>query len=128
MSFWFHFFIMMVAVGSSRRNTHDSDEEIEVEKTYQGEEEGIEEDKDNENDSDGHDPQKYKEKYTTMWNYFTRINVGKGGGTKKIICHHCHTKYKGSYTSVKKHICETMYWDEDKNVGIKTYVKFISIE
>jgi hypothetical protein len=63
------------------QNIHDSEEEIEVDNTYQGEEEGMEEDEDNENDSDDHDPQKAKEKYTPLWKYVTRLNGGKGGGT-----------------------------------------------
>jgi hypothetical protein len=46
------FFIIMMVVGGSCRNTHDSNEEIEVDNTYQGEEEGMEGDGDNENDSD----------------------------------------------------------------------------
>jgi hypothetical protein len=37
------FIIMMVVEGSCRpRPTHDNDEEIEVDSTYQGEEEGME--------------------------------------------------------------------------------------
>jgi hypothetical protein len=48
------FFILMVVVGSSGRNTHDSDKEIEV-NTYQGEKEGMEGDESNENDSNDHD-------------------------------------------------------------------------
>jgi hypothetical protein len=71
MSMWYAilvpFFIIMMVVGSSRRNTHDSDEEIEVDSTYQGEEEGMGGDEDNENDSDGHDPQKLqREVHTSM--------------------------------------------------------------
>jgi hypothetical protein len=42
------FFMIMMVVGGSRRPrpTHDSDEEIEVDSTYQGEEEGMEGDGD----------------------------------------------------------------------------------
>jgi hypothetical protein len=54
------FFILIVVVGSSRQNTHGSDEEIEVDNTYEGEEEGMEGDEDKEKDSDDHDPQKAK--------------------------------------------------------------------
>jgi hypothetical protein len=60
------FLIMMVVVGSSCRNTHDSEEEIEVDNTYQGVAEGMEGDEDNENDSDGQDPQKSEEVHTSM--------------------------------------------------------------
>jgi ABC-type nickel/cobalt efflux system permease component RcnA len=113
MSMWYvilaPFFMLMVVVGSSRRNNHDSDKEIEVDNTDQGDEEGMEGDEDNENDSDEHDPQKSKEKYTPLWKYVTRLGGGKGGGTTKFTCHHCHTKYIGSYTHVRKHMCGTMY-------------------
>jgi hypothetical protein len=116
------FFIIMMVVGSSRRNTHDSDEEIEVDSTYQGEEEGMEGDEDNENDSDDHDPQKGKGRYTPLCKYVTKFSGGKGGGTWKSICHHCHKDYTGSYTRVRKHLCGSMYWDEGKNIGSKACV------
>ena len=90
MSMWYAilvpFFIIMMVVGSSRRNTHDSDEEIEVDNTYQGEEEGMEGDRDNENDSDDHDHEKVKERNTPLWKYVTKLTGGKGGGTRKFIC------------------------------------------
>jgi hypothetical protein len=127
MSMWYAilvpFFVIMMVVGSSRRNTHDSEDEIEVDSTYQGEEEGMEGDEDNENDSDDHDPQKVKERNTPLWKYVTKLTGGKGGGTGKFICHHCHIEYTGSYTRVRKHLCGTMYWDEGKSIGIKTCVK-----
>jgi hypothetical protein len=66
------------------RNTHDSDEEIEVDNTYQGEVEGMEGDGDNENDSDGQDPQKSKDRYTPLWKYVTKLSGGKGGGRKGV--------------------------------------------
>jgi hypothetical protein len=101
------FFIIMMVVGGSRRPrpTHDSDEEIEVDSTYQGEEEGMEGDGDNENDNDGQDPQKSKDRYTPLWKYVTKLSGGKGGGTRKFICHHCHKDYTGSYTRVRKNLC-----------------------
>jgi hypothetical protein len=44
---------MMVVLGArGRQNTHDSDDEIEVNDTYHGEEEEMEGDDENENDSD----------------------------------------------------------------------------
>jgi hypothetical protein len=127
MSMWYvilvPFFIMMVVVGtSSCRNTHVSDEEIKVDSTYQGEDEGIEGHEDNKNDSDDHDPQKSKEKFTPLWKHVTRLGGGKGGGTTKFTCHHCHKEYTSSYTHVRKYLCGTMYWDESKSIGVKTYV------
>jgi hypothetical protein len=80
-----------------------------VDNTYQGNKEGMEGDEDNENDSDDHELQKSKEKYTPLWKYVTRLGGGKGGGTTKFTCHHCHTKYTCSYTRVRKHRCGTIY-------------------
>ena len=57
-----------------------------------------------------------------LWTYVTKLSGGKGGGTGKFICHHCHTDYTGSYTRVRKHLCGSMYWDEGKNIGIKACV------
>jgi hypothetical protein len=96
--------------------------------TYQGEEEGMEGDEGNENDSDDHDPQKIKERNTPLWKYVTKLTRGKGGGIGKFICQHCHIEYTGSYTCVRKYLCGTMYWDEDKSIGIKTFVKVDSEE
>jgi hypothetical protein len=123
MSMWYAnlvpFFVIMMVVGSSRQNTHDSEDEIEVDSTYQGEEEGMEGDEDNENDSDDHGPQKVKERNTPLSKYVTKFTEGKRGGTGKFICHHCHIEYIGFYTRVRKHLCGTMYWDEGKSIGIK---------
>jgi hypothetical protein len=83
-------------------------------------------DEDNENDSDGQHPQKSKERYTPLWKYVTKLSEGKGGGTGKIICHHCHIEYTGSYTHVRKHLCRSMHWDEGKNIGIKACVSIDS--
>ena len=81
------FFIMMVVLGArGRQNTHDSDDEIEVNDTYHGEEEEMEGDDENENDSD--DAQKPKDILTPLWKYETRLGRGKGGGTENFTCHH----------------------------------------
>ena len=90
-----------------------------MDNTYQGVEEGIEEDEDNENDSDDHDPQKVKERNPPLWKYVTKLSGGKGGGTGKFICHHCHKDYIGSYTHVRKHLCGLMHWDERKTIESK---------
>jgi hypothetical protein len=116
------FFIMMVVLGDKgRQNTRDSDEEIEVDNTYHGEEDEIEGDDKNENDSD--DTQKRKEILTSLWKYVTRLGGGKRGGTTKPTCHHCHKTYTGSSTRVRKHLCGLMHWDEGKTIGVKTCVE-----
>jgi hypothetical protein len=81
----------------------------------------MEGDDENENDSD--DAQKPKEILTPLQKYVTRLGGGKGGGTTKFACHHCHTTYTGSYTRVRKHLCGLMHWDEGKTVGVKTCVQ-----
>jgi hypothetical protein len=91
-----------------------------VDSTNQGKEEGMKGDKDNEIDSD--EPQKSKENFTPLWKYVTRLVGGKGGGTTKFTCHHCHKEYIGSSTHVRKHLSGTMYWDEGKSIGVKTCV------
>jgi hypothetical protein len=72
--------------GGSRRPrpTHDSDEEIEMDSTYQGEEEGMEGDGDNEHDSDGQDLQKSKDKHTPLWKYVTKLTGGERGWNREI--------------------------------------------
>jgi hypothetical protein len=73
--------------------------------------------------STDYDPQKVKERNTPLWKYVTKLTGGNGGGTGKFMCHHCHIEYTGSYTCVRKHLCGSMYWDEGKNIGIKTCVR-----
>jgi hypothetical protein len=112
MSMWFillvPFFIMMVVLG--RRNTGDDEEELEVVSTYHGEEEW----KGDENEIDSDDGQKCKESSTPLWKYATKLGGGKGRGTTKFICFHCHTTYIGSYTCVRKHLHGIMPWDDGK--------------
>jgi len=108
---------MMVVLGAGgRRNTHDSEKEIEVDSPYHGEEDKME--GDDENDSD--DEQKCKEILTPLWNSVTRLGVGKGGGTKKFTCLHCHKTHIGFYTHVRKHLCGIMPWDEGKSTEVRT--------
>jgi hypothetical protein len=93
MSMWYiilvPFFIMMVVLGNKgRRNTHDSEEEIEVDNTYHGDEKELEGYDENENDND--DAQKPKEILTPLWKYATRLGGGKGGWNHKIYMPPCH--------------------------------------
>jgi hypothetical protein len=92
-----------------------------VDNTYHGEEEEMEGDDENENDSD--DTQKPKEILTPLWKYVIMLGGGKGGGTIKFTCHHCHKTYTSSYTHVRKHLCGLMHCDEGKTIGVKTCVE-----
>jgi hypothetical protein len=51
----------------------------------------------------------------------TKLGEGKGGGTTKFICPHCHTTYIGSYTRLRKHLYGIIPWDEGKAIRVKTY-------
>jgi hypothetical protein len=50
----------------------------------------------------------------------TKLGGGKGGGTTKFICSHCHKTYTVSCTHVRKHLCGIIPWDEGKTLGGKT--------
>ena len=60
---------------------------------------------------------------TPLWNYVTKLEGGKGGGSYKFLCPHgCHggKPFSGSYTRVRKHLCGVMDSDEKKGaVGIQ---------
>jgi hypothetical protein len=51
----------------------------------------------------------------------TKLGGGKGGGTKKFICSHCHKTYLGSYICVRKNFCGIIPWDEGRNIVVKIY-------
>ena len=91
---------------------NDEDEEI-VSGTYHGNEEEEEE----EIESD--EGQKQKDT-TPLWKYVTRLGEGRGGGTTKFTCLHCNKTYTGSYTRVRKHLCEIMPCDQGKATRVKT--------
>ena len=59
---------------------------------------------------------------TPLWNYVTKLEGGKGGGSYKFLCPHgCHAgkPYSGSYTCVRRHLCGVMDSDEKNGaVGI----------
>ena len=113
------FFVIMV-LESRRRVDHDEDDEevssggmaIPGEEEYLGEEE----------EESGDKGTKTKATQTPLWKYVTRPEARKGGGTTKFTFLHCKSNYTGSYTCVRKHLCGTMPWDEDKLIGIKTCV------
>jgi hypothetical protein len=63
---------------------------------------------DDENENNNDDAKKPKEILTPLWKYVIWLGEGKGGGTKKFTCHHCHKTYIGSYTHVRNHLCGIM--------------------
>ena len=111
MGMWFLWLVlillMMVVVGSRFGGGNDEDEEI-GSHTCHGEEEEIESDEGPKKDT------------TPLWKYVTRLGARRGGGTTKFTCLHCNKTYTGSYTCVRKHLCEIMSCDQGKATGVKT--------
>lgn len=60
-----------------------------------------------------------KVRLTPLWNYVTKLEGGKGGGSYKFLCPHgCHggKPFSGSYTRVRRHLCGVMDSDDKKGV------------
>ena len=81
------------------------------------EEEGFEEEGDElEGDTEAQDG---KGTSNPLWNYVTKLEGGKGGGSYKFLCpHSCHggKPFSGSYTHVRRHLCGVMDNDDKKGV------------
>ena len=79
------------------------------------EEEGFEEEGDEpEGDTETQDG---KATSTPLWNYVTKLDGGKGGGSYKFVCPHgCHggKPYCGSYTRLRRHLCGVLDSDEKR--------------
>ena len=79
------------------------------------EEEGFEEEGDElEGDTEGQDE---KGPSNPLWNYVTKLDGGKGGGSYKFVCPHgCHggKPYTGSYTRLRRHLCGVLDSDEKR--------------
>ena len=120
---------MMVRGSRNRRGEHEEEEESghHMSDPMYDEEEGFEEEEDDENieSQDG------KAALTPLWNYVTKLEGGKGGGSYKFLCSHgCHggKPYSGSYTHVRRHLCGVMGSNEKKGVvGIAIFPK-VSME
>ena len=77
---------------------------------------------------------------TPLWNYVTKLDGGKGGGSYKFVCPHgCHggKPYCGSYTRLRRHLCGVLDSDEKKgsvgvqvcpNISTEQRRKYIQIE
>ena len=102
------------------------------------EEEGFEEEGDElEGDTEGQDE---KGPSNPLWNYVTKLDGGKGGGSYKFVCPHgCHggKPYTGSYTRLRRHLCGVLDSDERKgsvgvsicpNISTEERRKYIQIE
>ena len=75
-----------------------------------------------------------------LWNYVTKLDGGKGGGSYKFVCPHgCHggKPYTGSYTRLRRHLCGVLDSDGKKgpmgvqicpNISTEQRRKYIQIE
>jgi len=117
--------LMMVMGSRNRREEHEEEEESghHMSDPMYDEEEGFEEEGDDENN----ESQDGKAALTPLWNYVTKLEGGKGGGSYKFLCPHgCHggKPYSGSYTRVRRHLCGVMDSDDRKGVvGIAIFPK-----
>jgi hypothetical protein len=104
MGMWFTllvpFFVMMVLLGNRTTN----DEKEVGNGTYPRDEEEMK----GGDETDSDDGNKPKESSTPFWKYVIKLEGGKGGGTTKFTRSRCNTTYSGSYTRVRKHLCEIM--------------------
>lgn len=75
------------------------------------------EDEEGEGDEGEDDNESSKTSLTPLWNYVTKLEGGKGGGTTKFLCRHdCHQgkPYTSSHTRVRRHLCGVMESDDNK--------------
>ena len=105
----------MVRGSRNRRGEHEEEEESghHMSDPMYDEEEG---------DDENIESQDGKAALTPLWNYGTKLEGRKGGGSYKFLCPHgCHggKPYCGSYTRVRRHLCGVMDSDEKNGaVGI----------
>jgi len=124
----------MMARGSrNRREEEQEDSGPNMSDPMYDEEEGMEEDGDTET-LEG------KVALTPLWNYATKLEGGKGGGSYKFLCPHgCYggKPFSGSYTRVRGHLCGVMDSDEKNgamgiqicpNISAEQRRKYIQIE
>ena len=112
--FWFiiPILVLMVVVGRRHRREEDDSGDFHGDPQYEVDE-GFEEEEGNV----GH-----KDVLRPLWQFVTKVEDGRGGGTTKFLClHDCHQgkPYIGSYTCVRRHLCGIMESDDNKgSLGI----------
>jgi len=130
---------MMARVRNRRVETEEgSGDDTNMSDPMYDEEEGFEEEGDEfEGDTEAQDVQATS---TPLWNYVTKLDGGKGGGSYKFVCPHgCHggKPYCGSYTRLRRHLCGVLDSDEKKgsvgvqicpNISTEQRRKYIQIE
>jgi hypothetical protein len=135
--FWFiiPFLVLMVLVGRRHRREEDDSGDSHDDPRYEAGEEGFEEEEGNEEGNVGH-----KGLLRPLWQFVTKVEEGKGGGSITFLCpHDCHDEkpYTGLYTRLRRHICGVMESDDNKgstgitvcpNISKEQREKYIKIE
>jgi hypothetical protein len=106
--FWFiiPFLVLMVMVGRRHRREEDDSGDSHNDPQYEVGEGFEEEEQRNE---EGNAGRKYL--LRPLWQFVTKVEEGRGGGSIKFLCpHECHNgkPYTGSYTHLRRHLCGVM--------------------
>jgi hypothetical protein len=107
--FWFiiPILVLMVVVGRRHRREEDDSGDFHGDPQYEVDE-GYEEEEGNVGRKDLLRP---------LWQFVTKVEEGRGGGSIKFVCpHDCHDgkPYIGSYTHLRRHLCGVMESDDNK--------------
>jgi hypothetical protein len=111
--FWFiiPFLVLMVLLGRRHRREEDDSGDSHDDPQYEVGE-GFEEEEGNEEGHVG-----CKDLLRPLWQFVTKFEGGKGGGSIKFLCpHNCHDGKPciGSYTRLRRHLCGVMESDDNK--------------
>jgi hypothetical protein len=134
--FWFiiPILVLMVVVGRRHRREEDDSDDFHGNPQYEVDE-NLEEEEGNEEGNVGH-----KDLSRPLWQFVTKVEDGRGGGSIKFVCpHNCHDgkPYTGSYTRLRRHLCGVMESDDNKgstgitvcpNISKEQRQKYIKIE
>jgi hypothetical protein len=115
--FWFiiPLLVLMVVVGRRHRREEDDsgdfhgDPQYEVDEDFEEEEGNV----------------RRKDLLRPLWQFVTKVEEGRGGGSIKFVCpHDCHDgkPYTSSYTRLRRHLCGVMESDDNKgSTGITIF-------
>jgi hypothetical protein len=121
-------------VGRRHRREEDDSGDSHGDPQYEVDE-GFEEEEGNEEGNVGR-----KDLLRPLWQFVTKVEEGRGGGSIKFVCpHDCHDgkPYTGSYTRLRRHLCGVMESDDNKgstgitvcpNISKEQRQKYIKIE
>jgi hypothetical protein len=125
--FWFiiPFLVLMVLVERRHRREEDDSGDSHDDPQYEVGE-GFEEEEGNEEGNLGR-----KNLLRPLWQFVTKVEEGKGGGSIQFLCLHDFQDgkpYTGSYTRLRRHLCGVMESDDNKGSTRITVFPHISKE